>query len=343
MKSMNNRARKPFRIAWMPLGLMMGMLIGVQLHLHAQPNQVDAQNRKQGEWIKRHQETGEIAYKAFFKNDVPVGTTERYYEDGSLQALIHHGRQGRDRVQAFYPEGGGLMAMGNYLNQERDSVWLFFSEDSVLTAEETYQKGQKQGVARTYYPDGSISEKTTWKDGVKHGPWEQFYPDGTLKMKATVEEGIRYEGAYESYYANGKPLMKGKYVDGQKESSWYHHHEDGSVEIIYVYRSGKIESEHRQNGVFEDYFPDDIKRSSYTYKDGKKHGPFKEFYHQGEWRTEEATDEFGESRQVQRLYGTQVKREGKYLHGELHGEVVQYNTKGKVTARERYDKGERVK
>lgn len=309
----------------------------------AQLNQTDAQGRKQGEWVKTHPETGKIAYRTHFKNDVPMGTTERFYEDGTLQARIRHRRGGVDEARIYHPEGGGLMAQGIYRDQQRDSLWLFFSADSVLRAEESYRKGEKHGYSRTYFEDGSISEKANYVNGMKEGEWEQYYANGNLRLKATVEDGISYVGEFLSFYENGRPMQKGRYQDGKRTGSWYEYLESGAIEVIYVYREGKVESEHPQNGVFEDYYVDDILRNSYTYKNGKRHGPFKEYYHQGEWRVEQSVDEFGNARPVQRLYGTQVMREGKYHEGELHGEVITYSEKGKIKQKETYDKGNKLK
>lgn len=309
----------------------------------AQPNRTDDKGRKQGEWMQLHEGTDIPAYRTEFKDDRPVGTTERYYKDGSLQARIDHGKSGTDRAEIFYPEKGGLMANGNYVNRERDSTWRFFDAEGNLKAEETYRKGVKHGISRIYFEDGSLSEKVTYAEGVKHGEWEQYYPNGNLKLKATVREGVSYEGEFTNFHPNGKPMLKGKYTDGKRESSWYTYKESGAVEVIHVYREGKVVSEHPQNGEFEKYYPDDIKRSMHTYKNGKKHGPFREYYRQGEWRTEEAVDEFGNARPVQRLYGTQVMREGRYYEDELHGEVITYTEKGRVKKREHYEKGQKIK
>ena len=80
-----------------------------------------------------------------------------------------------------------------------------------------------------------------------------------------------------------------------------------------------------------------------TYKNGKKHGPFVEYYHQGDWITEEALDEFGNKREVQKLHNTQIKRSGSFYEDQLHGEIKMYNEKGKLTKTLKYNKGELVK
>ncbi len=306
------------------------------------PNLIDQDGKKQGYWIKRY-ENDTIQYKGTFKDDKPIGLFERYYEDGSLQALITYLGQGKAKAKIYYPEDSLLMARGKYLNEKRDSTWLFFTPEGNLASKENFRKGIKHGLTTIYFSDGSISEKMHFKDGVKHGLWEQFFEDGQPKLKATIKDGIQYEGEYTTYYPDGTKLLHGKYLDGKKHSSWYHFNEDGSIRLIEVYRAGKVQDEYPKNGVFDEYWPDDIKKSEYTYEDGKKHGPFKEYYNKGEWRTEEVPDEFGGKRKVQRLYGTQVMREGNYKEGQLHGTITTYKENGKVEKVEEYNMGEKVK
>lgn len=331
----------PFMLRFLTVCTFLFFAICVSAQPGAAPNKTDAQGRKQGFWQKYYP-TDTMQYQATFVNDKPVGEFIRFYEDGSLQAIINYTKDGVARAELFYPETGEMMAKGNYIDQKRDSVWLFYSDIGVLTSSETYKNGEKNGLNFIYYPDGSVSEKITYKDDVKNGEWLQYFDDGTLKLSANVVEGIKYVGDFASYYPDGRKYQTGKYVDGLKHSSWYTYHEDGSIEIIYVYRFGKVIEEHPQNGVFDAYFPNDIKRYEYTYKNGKKDGPFKEFFELGEWVTEEEVDNFGNAYPVQRLKGTQVRREGQYKEGELHGEIIYYTEKGKVEKKEKYNMGERV-
>jgi len=320
------------------------LLFGIQFALAQEtaPNETDADGQKQGLWIKRY-ENDTIKYRGTFKDDRPIGLFKRYYEDGSLQALIDYTGRGKANARIFYPEDSVLMARGNYYNEKRDSTWLFYTEQGNLAARENYKNGVKHGLTTIYFEDGSISEKVHFKNGQKDGVLEQYFQDGQPKLKATIRDGVRYEGEYTSYYPDGTKLLNGSYVDGKRHSSWYHFNEDGSIRVIEVYRYGKLQEEYPKNGVFEAYWPDDIKKSEYTYKKGEKDGPFKEYYNKGEWRTEEVIDEFGAKRKVQRLYGTQVIREGKYKNGQLHGTVTSYKENGKVDEVTEYKMGQKVK
>lgn len=315
--------------------------------LPAQPgnniNQTDAKGRKQGRWIGYHA-NDTVRYIGTFKNDIPVDTLKRFDEDGYIQARLIY-RKGDPKVadaEIFYTENGGLMAEGKYVNQQRDSVWLFYDGGGRLVSRENYHNGKRNGQTVIYYPNGSVSEKITYVNGIKDGLWEQYFEDGTPKLKATVENGVEYKGVYVSYYPDGTKMDSGRYENGLKESSWYHFNEDGSIRTIVVYRGGNPGEEYPQNGVFTEYYPDDIKRSEYTYKNGKKNGPFREYYNLGHWVTETETDKYGNTYPVQRLHGTQVKREGQYKDGKLNGEVITWSEKGKMIKKERYANGELV-
>lgn len=309
--------------------------------VYAQINDLDSEGKKHGYWEVVDEE-GNLLYKGKFVHGIPLGSFERYHEDGSLQARLLHKNQRETYAKLYYPGGEVLMAEGKYFNQKRDSIWNFYSEEGILTSSEIYEEGLKQGVSEIFYADGSVSERIHYDNGIKSGVWEQYFENGNPKLKANVLDGVMYDGKYTSYYPNGRKLMEGKYVDGKKESSWYHFNEDGSIQVIYVYRADQVVEEYPKNGVFETYWPNDIKRSEYTYLDGKKHGPFEEWYNKGEWRNEERVDEFGNRYPVQKLYGTQVLRTGTYRMGELHGKVITYNEDGSIKKEETYEMGKLI-
>ena len=303
-------------------------------------NQNDAQGRKHGLWKKYDGDT--LVYRGQFDHGKPMGLFERYYPDGSVQAKITYGPADKAKAKIYFPETGGLMAEGNYLDQTRDSVWNFYGEDGSLASRETYARGKKQGLTTIYFGDGSVSEEVMYRDDVKNGSWKQYYPNGHLQMEATVVDGIRYEGKFATYYDDGIKRTEGKYVNGNREGSWYEFNDNGSVRVITVYRGGQPTEEHYRNGTFEEYWPDDVLRSKYTYVDGKRHGNFEEWYNQGQWKTEMRTDDRGTRYPVQTLEGAQLRLKGRYNRGERDGEFVYYNEDGTVWKREVYDNGELV-
>lgn len=328
-------SRKSSFLLWLAVLLMSALNAG-ELIAQPGPNKTDAQGRKQGEWKKVYP-NGNTAYEGQFQNDVPTGTFRHYYEEGALSAEVKHSAP-VSRAVLYHPNGE-VMARGRYLNQKRDSLWQTFDERGQLTAETHYKNGEKHGTERVYYPDGSLTELKTYNEGVEDGAWEQYFPNGNKRLQATVINGVTYEGEYAEYFENGSPKIKGKYEFGKKEGSWLHYLENGALEVIYVYRADRLAEEHPQNGTFTSYWPNDIPRSEYTYKNGKKHGEFKEWYNQGEW-VEQEVQERSEmdmpTRRVQKLVNTQVRKEGKYVNGELTGEVIWYTPDGKVEKKEQF-------
>jgi antitoxin component YwqK of YwqJK toxin-antitoxin module len=309
--------------------------------LIGQINQTDSDGKNHGPWEKRY-ENGEIQYRGEFSHGEPIGTFERFYDDGILQAVIEYRNSSENYATLYYPEIEVRMAEGRYIDQERDSVWTFYSEEGSLTSKESYQNGEKEGSTEIYYEDGSISERIMFKGDVKNGAWEQYFNNGNPKLKASVINGVKYDGQYTTYNLDGIKLKEGKYSDGKKESSWYIFNEDGSVHIIYVYRDDEIEEEFPKNGTFELFWPNDIKRSEYTYRNGKRQGAFKEWFDKGEWKNEERIDEAGNRYPIQKLHGTQLRREGIFKEGKLHGEIITYGEDGSVKKKATYEMGEIV-
>ena len=55
-------------------------------------NQTDKQGHKQGYWKVKY-DNGPLKYSAFFKDDKPLGLMKRYFEDGTLKAVMFSTRQ----------------------------------------------------------------------------------------------------------------------------------------------------------------------------------------------------------------------------------------------------------
>ena len=92
------------------------------------------------------------------------------------------------------------------------------------------------------------------------------------------------------------------------------------------------------------YFSNGIPESEYEYVDGKKDGPFTEWYEKGEF-VQVPMDKpkpGGGIQFKQKLEGAQIKREGDYMDGKLEGEITYYNEDGKIIKIETYENGELI-
>ena len=214
--------------------------------LEAQPdtlfNQTDANHLKQG-WWKKNYPNGKLMYKGFFKNDKPIGPMYRYFESGSLKAVITYDEKSEYAHARLFYEDGQLAAQGVFYNSLKDSTWSYYSYyNRTLTARESYQKGIRQGMTVNYYSNGAVSEVLHWKNDKKDGVWEQYFPGGILKMKGFYVDN-KLEGDFLVNYENGNPYLKGYYRDDKRQGKWTIYKEDGTIEAEMDFINGKALNE----------------------------------------------------------------------------------------------------
>jgi antitoxin component YwqK of YwqJK toxin-antitoxin module len=313
--------------------------------LFAQPgdlNRTDAQGRKQGQWAKNWP-NGKLRYEGQFKDDAPIGEFKHFDEEGiltTLQVYIDDGR--RSRAQHFRGDGS-LMAEGIYLGQAKDSVWRYFDEQGALRKIEPFQKGELHGEVITYYPDGKVAEKENWANGILHGSSKIWFANGNLRTELEYVNG-KAEGKMITYRPNGRKEYEGNVKNGERNGSWFHFNSDGSIHMKMLYRNGLLKQEVRENGTFTELFPDERPRAEYTYKSGKKEGPFVEYHDNGKWVMKPVpAEQAATSADLQReLVGQTKKREGHYKNDLLEGEVKEYDERGKLVKVTKYAAGEAV-
>lgn len=206
-------------------------------------NQTDNQGRKQGFWkgyyeTKKPDEVKKIKYTGYFKNNKPVGTFKRFYEDGTLKAIMNYDATGVNVYTTLYYQNGAKAAEGKYIGTLKDSIWNYYSYyDKSLSNKENYIKGKKEGVSVNYYASGKKSQELEYKNDIKDGIWKQYYENGSLKLSTQFKEGKR-TGAFAVYYSNGKIEWKGTYVNDMKHGKWTHNHSDGTLDSDIEYTNG---------------------------------------------------------------------------------------------------------
>jgi antitoxin component YwqK of YwqJK toxin-antitoxin module len=204
-------------------------------------NQTDNQGRKQGFWkvyyeSKKPEEPKKVKYIGFFKNNKPVGTFKRFYEDGVIKAVMNYDATGTNVYTTLYYQNGTKAAEGKYVGTLKDSIWNYYSYyDKTLSNKEPYIKGKKEGISVNFYASGKKSQELEYKNDIKDGIWKQYYDSGNLKLLAQFKDGKRV-GSFVVYYPNNKVEWKGTYVDDIKHGKWAHNNPDGTFdsEIEYV-------------------------------------------------------------------------------------------------------------
>lgn len=208
-------------------------------------NKTDSKGRKQGVWVKYYEGTKKKRYKGQFKDDVPFGKFEYYYDTGETSAVSEFKEEGKVTYTKTYYPNGGLMAKGKYIDQIKDSVWWYFTEDKKMLSREFYLNGKLSGEKLVYYPTDPEKEKaivresTLYKDGLKNGQWTQYTKSGTVSAEGIFVDG-NYEGKVKWYFSNGKVETEGFYRHAVKNGFWKTYDEEGEIISKVYYLNGKV-------------------------------------------------------------------------------------------------------
>ncbi|MDR2963182.1 MAG: hypothetical protein LBU90_06100 [Bacteroidales bacterium] len=206
-----------------------------------QINYVDANNKKQGLWIKRDAQ-GVKLYEGTFKNDVPVGEFKRFHPNGTVKQLMLYSSENplEVAVQTFN-EQGVLVAQGNFYNQKKHGAWQYF-ENKQLIAEDMYDNGVLDGTSTIYWqttPHRQTAEIKNWTQGKKDGAWLWFYESGQVRMNANYANNTLH-GKFTVYFANGATMLSGVYKHDRRDGDWTYKNEDGSTKLVLKYANGKM-------------------------------------------------------------------------------------------------------
>ncbi|MBN1597022.1 MAG: toxin-antitoxin system YwqK family antitoxin [Bacteroidales bacterium] len=214
-------------------------------------NQLDEMGMKQGYW-KKYYPNGKLMYKGFFKDNKPDGEMRRYYENGTLQAVITVLKYPDYVFTKLFYEDGEISAEGFFNGTLKDSTWKYYSFYSgTIISEENYHNGTKNGIQKTYYQTGKLSEEIEYKNDIKDGIWNQFFEDGTKKLEAHNRWNMA-NGRYTFYHPNGVIYMLGNFADNKKHGSWIFYDTDGKEKYRLHYDYGILDSEDEKMLIKQD-------------------------------------------------------------------------------------------
>lgn len=228
-------------------------------------NQLDENGLKQGYWIK-HYPNGNKMYEGFFEDNKPVNKMRRYYEDGSLKAVLEFEKGSKTAYAELYYEDDKIAAKGDYINGKKNGVWKYYSfYDEQLKVEENYVDDVRQGEARYFYPNGVISEVVHYKDGVRHGSWIQFYDNRKKKIESQYVNG-ELHGKYTVYFPTGVPEVIGWYEHDKMHGVWQYYGEKGNLKNEIQYTHGIPDNPEKLTEEEQEFF-DKIEKNKGRFDD----------------------------------------------------------------------------
>ena len=307
-------------------------------------------NKREGVWIRVYKSNPKVMYyKGIFKNGVPTGIFEFYNEKGLLKSTVNHIQDTTvNDVVNYYADGKTVNSKGRYVGKvvakkwerQKQGKWEFFDAEGRLIRFENYKDNILNGESKVFYANGQISHEMIYLNDEMNGPFTEFTVEGKLSKKGSYKNGI-YDGNIVVNYDSGKKKEEGKFVNGLREGSWNFYLETGLPELTIWFKNDKIEKKHYANGTFQTYYDSGIPQSEYTYKNYNKEGAFAEYYDKGSYEQIPASPEDVAQGIAYReqLKGTQVKQKGKYVNGQLSGEVLYFKISGELEKTELYENG----
>ena len=207
-----------------------------------QINQTDKQGKKQGAWIKKYS-NGKTRYTGTFKDDLPVGRFEYFYETGIKKAIITHIQSGISSEAELYDEKGVLLARGFYNKTEKDSLWVYYNNEKKRVNEERYLKGVPVGKWVNYYPkDSTIARYFTYKNGKREGKMVEFFENQRVKQELFfVLDSL--EGPAKGFYPSGTISYSGFYKGDLQNGEWLYYTEAGELKRRELYKGGELVKE----------------------------------------------------------------------------------------------------
>ncbi len=315
-------------------------------NLPAQPsggqlNQTDAKGHKQGPWQRTWAESSQLRYTGQFKDDKPVGNFTYFSTDGKVESRIDHYTNSTASHGRHYHSNGKLMAEGRYIGEVKDSTWNYYDEEGLLRSTEHWKAGKMDGNMSSFFKNGKVAESRNFKDGKAAGEAVQYHPDGKLRYKGIYVNG-EPDGNEVFFFPSGQKEIEGHYVNGNKDGQWVYYNADGSLHMQMLYAQGNFVKQKYENGTFKEYWDDEKPKSEYLYKNGKREGPFTEWYDNGTWVDTPMTlgpQGQGKADKERELKGQSKKREGTYKNDILEGAVKEYDETGKLLSTAPYTNG----
>lgn len=313
-------------------------------------NLTDAKGKRQGPWIRVYNSNPKaLLYKGQFLNGEPTGTWEWYYPTGELMTLMNHikGETVTDNKN-FYDDGKTLMSEGRFelktiegkQKRCREGLWKLYSRSGIVLAEENYLDSLLHGACKYYYASGKAVSLHQYVKGIKNGPFIDYYENGKKEREGTYVADD-FDGTYKSWNENGTLESEGSFIKGAKNGTWYFYNGNGELEVSILYDRGVEKKRKYNKGTFKEYYESGIPKSEYSYENGKKDGPFTEWFEIGQFVQVPSSKEDLELGITHRekLDGTQIKKQGDYVNDLLEGEVIYFTEKGQIEKIEVYVSG----
>ena len=199
----------------------------------------------------------------------------------------------KDGYQVFKYPNGAISSEGLIKNGKPEGFWKSFYVTGVKKSEGRRTNFLLDSIWVFYDQSGDTTEKISYLYGKKNGwyfKYKRNAPGGVYIWSKELFAGDRKEGTAYNYFPDGKIQQTFKYDNGKKEGLSKEYDEEGNVITVLEYNNDFLVSRERINrtdknglkqGDWKDFYPNGDVKSEKTYKDDLLHGYYKEYDNRG--------------------------------------------------------------
>jgi|GEM_PF-823223 len=245
--------------------------------------------QKTGKWTYWYY-NGEVSESSTYVNGKYHGKLTQLYENGKPMNVGYFKYGIEDSLYTGYYENGTIAIKGFYA-PVADSILL---APHKYWAKLDYIEPVKIGEWHYYYENGKPKKtvefkpndtteylKSFWdKDGNQtvingNGVVKEYYATKKPKLETTYTNGLP-NGKYTEWNANGTVRVEGKYKNGLKEGEWkLWNFTSHTLYQLTNYKQGE------KHGLFKEYTPDEILVIKGNYLEGEKDGIWEYYFENG--------------------------------------------------------------
>lgn len=283
-----------FMSIFVSLAIAVPSVLGATVNQDDKFNQKSADGKKQGKWIYLGKDRPEEGYPANGKieegpyvDDRKEGTWVKYHNDGvtpKLKGEFHNNRPDGEYVK-LYPNGK-VREKGTFSRSLYKDSLKRFHENGVVEYEAKFnESGKEQGKVKYYYPNGQVEFEYESSNGVTTGKAVRYYQNGDVKEVLFYDEsgsvakreeremispavkvadpsaskevapkiatnpktkGVKFQanGYNKVYNANDEIWQDGNFKNGQLwDGKVYEYDRDGILLKVKVYKNGVYHSD----------------------------------------------------------------------------------------------------
>lgn len=153
-------------------------------------NQKDSQGRKQGKWVYFGKDRPTAGFPADgkieegpYKDDRKEGIWIKYHNDGETPKLKgeYHNNRPSGTYTKFYPDGK-VRETGSFSHNKYSGNLKRYHENGQVEYDGNYdEEGRENGTIKYYYPNGQLEFEYNSNEGVPTGKATRYYENGDIK------------------------------------------------------------------------------------------------------------------------------------------------------------------